>query len=145
MRKFAFILTILAVIIISCEENTIEKESENLLPPDISEISDSSLLEEDNYFLEYLSQEISEIAGEQLCVDEYEWRYTPIGTKACGGPKGYVAYSIQTDTVAFLDKVIFFTIQQDVYNKKWGIFSDCSVPPQPEGIICVNGKPEFYY
>ncbi|MDA3953574.1 MAG: hypothetical protein PF485_08000 [Bacteroidales bacterium] len=133
MRNLTFILTILAFVTISCEEDT------------LSGITDSTSREEDNNFLESLSEEISDMAEEFECVEASEWQFTAIGTKACGGPTGFIAYSTQIDAVVFLEKVNLFTEQQDIFNKKWKVFSDCTVPPQPEGIICVDGKPEFYY
>lgn len=145
MRTLLVYFTLFVILITSCEDNNDDREPEFFEPPQISEITDSSLLEQDDYFLEYLSYEIQDIADEQDCFDASEWKFTPIGTKACGGPKGFIAYSSQIDTVYFLDKVNFYTIQQDVYNKKWGIISDCSLPPYPKGIVCIDRKPEFYY
>lgn len=41
----------------------------------------------------------------KVCNDPDNWSYTAIGSKACGGPKGYIAYSNEIDVDAFLNKV----------------------------------------
>jgi len=31
------------------------------------------------------------------------------------------------------------------FNEKWGIISDCSIPSQPNAVICENGNPVLEY
>ena len=32
------------------------------------------------------------------CVDDSQWEFTAIGSKACGGPQSYLAYPLSIDT-----------------------------------------------
>ena len=68
-----------------------------------------------------------------------------MGTKACGGPSLYIAYSLNINTTSFLKKVEEYTVYEDNFNKKWSIFSDCSITPRPLGVECRNGKAYLYY
>ena len=85
------------------------------------------------------------IANSETCIDSDNWAFTAIGSKACGGPTGYIAYSLNIDTENFLNQVDNYTAAQNVFNLKWGIISDCSVPIMPNDVICVNGNTEFIY
>src|SRR5699024_8797860 len=74
-----------------------------------------------------------------------EWNFSSFGSKACGGPVGFIAYSTKIDVELFLEKVEKHKIEQKKFNEKWGIISDCSVPPEPTGVICKDGEPSFIY
>jgi hypothetical protein len=50
------------------------------------------------------------------------WAFTSIGSKACGGPTGFVAYSLKLNTTEFLDKVKKYTNYQKNSITKWGLF-----------------------
>jgi len=95
--------------------------------------------------LEVLFNEIESLASRVGCVSPSEWTYTTYGSKACGGPVGFIAYSIQIDTKLFLQKVEWHRSEQKAFNEKWGTISDCSFPSQPIGLICENGNPRFTY
>jgi hypothetical protein len=45
-----------------------------------------------------------------------------IGSKACGGPTGFVAYSLKLNTTEFLDKVKYTNYQKNSITK-WGYFN----------------------
>jgi hypothetical protein len=87
--------------------------------------------------------EIEAISTSVVCTDPSNWEYVAIGSKACGGPTGYIAYSKSIEKVSFLNKVEKYTAAQAAYNKKWNIASDCSVVGPPKSIICMDGKPKF--
>ena len=95
--------------------------------------------------LNQMLNEIKTMASVTECINSAEWRFTHYGSKACGGPVGYIAYSVNIDTTLFLNKVKAHINAEDTYNKKWGIASDCSLPAQPTGIKCENGNPVFEY
>lgn len=101
--------------------------------------------ETDQRVLTEMFEEISDIAMNVACDDASDWSFTPYGSKACGGPQGYVAYSNQIDVNAFLAKVAMYTEAEREYNIKWGIISTCDLPPQPVGVSCVNGEPVLNY
>jgi len=105
----------------------------------------NSSQEEEKDSLENLYKEIEELSISVVCEDAEEWDFTAIGSKACGGPTGYLAYSSGIDTEDFLKKVALYTELQDQYNKKWGIISDCMALMPPNNVECVDGKPKLIY
>lgn len=109
------------------------------------EIKDTNSQQEDLKFLSNLFIEISTISSSIECTDGQDWKFTPYGHKACGGPLGYIAYHNKIDESSFLSKVKFYTHQQEIYNKKWELSSDCTVPPEPSGINCIEGTPVLFY
>ena len=95
--------------------------------------------------LEEMLTEIEDLAASKDCEDASAWTFTAYGSKACGGPVGYIAYSTHIDTESFLNLVEEHRIAQDEFNEKWGIISDCSAPQEPEAVICEDGNPVFVY
>lgn len=96
--------------------------------------------EQEAKYLEELLSEIETLASSVECENPEEWTFASIGNKPCGGPSGFIAYSLHIDKEAFLQKVEEHKVAQEAFNKKWGLFSDCSIPPTPKGVICENGK-----
>lgn len=92
--------------------------------------------------IEELYNEIVALSESVPCTNSAEWKFTPMGSKACGGPTQYIAYhqSIETD---FLDLVSQYTQLQAAYNEKYNIVSDCSLLVAPRNVICEGGKPVF--
>ncbi len=106
--------------------------------------NDESSMKADKLKLETLLTEIKGLS-EVKCEIASDWKFRPIGSKACGGPTGYIAYSSKIDTVSFIQKVNTYTENQMNFNKKWGIASDCSFPAMPEKVICENDMPKLVY
>lgn len=80
------------------------------------------------------------------CTDASDWDFVAYGSKACGGPQGYIAYPTTViDVDAFLSMVEDYTLQEQVYNEIHGIVSTCDVPAEPIGVICENGAPVLLY
>lgn len=92
-----------------------------------------------------LFDEIYNMATSVPCNDANDWLYTAFGSKACGGPKGYIAYSKDIDVPLFLTKIENYTKTEDDFNKKWDIVSTCDSPAEPVGIVCNNGVAELKY
>lgn len=136
MKRLIYIL-LLTGIVFSCSE-----ESEDV---PANEITESSSQKADDMLLNNLYEEIVSLSEQYDCSNSDIWTYTPIGAKACGGPAGYIAYPSIIDSNEFMLKVNFYTAQQDTYNTKWGVVSDCSVPPPPTGVECVDGKAVLVY
>lgn len=88
---------------------------------------------------------IENLSTSENCDNSAEWTFTSYGSKACGGPVGFIAYSTNIDTELFLKRIEEHRIAQEKYNQKWDIISDCSVPAKPSGINCENGNPVFEY
>ncbi|NMH89807.1 lipocalin-like domain-containing protein [Flavivirga algicola] len=101
--------------------------------------------EEDHRELMDLFDEIYQLSISVSCTDSADWTFTAYGAKACGGPQGYIAYSTQIDTAAFLQKIEVYTNLEKAYNIKWGIASTCDLPKQPKGVVCENGFPVLKY
>lgn len=141
MRNFllASILT-LPFLIGSCQ-----KKDDGFSPFNAQIIKENSSIEEDQELLDNLYEEILVFTNQEHCTDASEWNYTELGSKACGGPVKFIAYSNKIDTAYFLNLVKHYNEQQHNFNIKWGIFSDCSIPAEPNGINCVNNQPVFYY
>lgn len=88
---------------------------------------------------------VEEFAKSVACTDESEWDFAPIGVKACGGPKGYIAYNTTIDTVTFFRYLEDYNSFEEIYNEKWNITSTCEVPPTPIDVICEDGQPVLIY
>ena len=95
--------------------------------------------------IERMYTEILLLAKSKQCENPTNWSYTPIGAKACGGPTGFIAYSLQLNTSEFLAKVEKYTNSQKEYNIKWGIVSSCDQLTSPTSIVCVDGKAQLMY
>ncbi|UAM98091.1 hypothetical protein K8354_17720 [Polaribacter litorisediminis] len=92
-----------------------------------------------------LFDEIQNLAYATSCIDASNWAFTAYGSKACGGPQGFMAYSKNMNTEEFLKKIEIYTQSEKEFNRKWGIISDCSVTAQPIAVACVNSYPTLIY
>jgi len=123
----------------SCKAKKADKEPETL-PKDIALKPENNYSQQlDRERLAVLVKEIDSLAGSEVCTDAAEWRSSPIGAKPCGGPSSYIAYPIKMED-EILAKIKEFTAQQDAFNKKYQLMSDCAMVPPPAGIRCENGK-----
>ena len=111
----------------------------------ISCVDSGTSVEEDRQVLDEMRTEIEAIANSEACINADDWLFTAIGSKACGGAAGYIAYSNKIDVDLFLNLVANYTAAEKKFNEKWGIISDCAIVIPPIGINCENGKPVFYY
>lgn len=107
--------------------------------------NNDSTQEQDLEHLNEMFEEISVIASSEVCEDASLWSFTSYGSKACGGPVGYMAYPTTIDTADFLQKIEAHREAEDTYNIKWGIISDCSLPAPPSGVACENGNAILVY
>ncbi|MEJ5992931.1 hypothetical protein WG904_00780 [Pedobacter sp. Du54] len=105
----------------------------------------SSSKQKDLEELANLKKDIDEWSSKVECTNAADWKFTPLGDKACGGPTGYVAYSTKIDEAEFLKKVKDYTDKQKAFNLKWDMVSDCMFMVPPKSIECVDGKPKLVY
>lgn len=119
------LLLLFVLVFISCKENN-------------SQEKDFAILNE-----RYL--EIKELSESVDCEDSSEWNFTAYGSKACGGPIGYIAYSSKIDTVHFFKLIEEYTKENERLNIKWGVISDCSTPQMPIVVECQSGIAVFIY
>ncbi|MFN3997832.1 hypothetical protein [Algoriphagus sp.] len=89
--------------------------------------------------LEELGKEIQALSESVTCTNSSEWRFTPMGSKACGGPIKYIAYH-QSIEQKFLDLVTQYTKLQAEYNQKNNVISDCMLVASPKSVTCEGGK-----
>jgi len=89
--------------------------------------------------------EIENLASSVSCFDSTEWNFSSYGSKPCGGPKGFIAYSKKIDTTLFLKKIEEHKIREKEYNEQWGIASDCMYVSTPIIVKCENGNPVLEY
>ncbi|WP_297985606.1 hypothetical protein [uncultured Chryseobacterium sp.] len=115
-------------------------EPDDTLPKDISQkpVKNNSQ-EKDNEDLSKLRAEIDDLINAQTCTNAEDWRISPIGSKACGGPASYLAYPKDKED-DILPKIQKYTRQQSAFNQKYGIVSDCMMVMPPSGVKCENGK-----
>ena len=90
--------------------------------------------------LETQFEVIQKLISEGTCSDSSQCNYIAYGTKACGGPQGYLVFSSEVDLEKLKNLVDKYTAAEDTYNKQNGIMSDCSIPSPPDNIECSDGK-----
>ena len=81
---------------------------------------------------------IEDLAATSICNNTFECKFIALGSKPCGGPWGYVIYSTSIDIEKFNNMVETYNKQEDDFNKKWGIVSNCTVATPPISIKCEN-------
>ena len=96
--------------------------------------------EEDLSELTALQEEIELLVDSGVCSENSDCESIAFGSKACGGPKTYLAYSTSINVELLQQKVATYNALENSFNKKWGIISDCSVVLPPTSITCINGK-----
>lgn len=133
MKYSFFIGFLLLFLLLSCDDANPKPDEQDLTQ------------EEELQNLETMLQEIQSLAQSVSCQNTSEWTFTSYGSKACGGPVGYIAFSKTIDVFDFLKKVEAHRQAEEAFNKKWGIISDCALAVEPTGISCVNGSPIFVY
>jgi hypothetical protein len=88
--------------------------------------------------------EIIRLAESVPCTNASEWKFTPMGNKACGGPARYIAYH-QSVERELLDLVEQFTLAQKAYNETNNVLSDCLLVGPPRTIQCEANKAVLVY
>ncbi len=79
------------------------------------------------------------------CIDSNDWQFAGIGSKPCGGPTGYIAYSSAIDTADFLSRLTAYNEAVRAYNESNGGLSDCAFVSPPTRIECEDGKAVLVY
>jgi hypothetical protein len=88
--------------------------------------------------------EIIRLAESVPCTNASEWKFTQMGSKACGGPTRYIAYH-QSVERELLDLVERFTSLQKAYNEKNDVISDCMLVGPPRTVQCEANKAVLVY
>ncbi|MDA8595820.1 hypothetical protein N9L20_04995 [Flavobacteriaceae bacterium] len=90
-----------------------------------------------NSIMSYISLET--ITTETTCLS------LPIGSKACGGPQGYIGFPSSIDQDELKQMIEEYTKFEKSYNEKWEITSDCSFVSPPAEVIVHNGSCKVIY
>jgi hypothetical protein len=131
------ILTMTTISLSSCKSANSDTST---LPKDISERpADENSQKYDEAALEKIKSAIESEIAKEKCTRNADWAFAPIGSKACGGPSGYIAYPKKIET-SILPKIENYTQKMSEFNKKHNITSDCMMAPEPTSVRCENGK-----
>ncbi len=90
--------------------------------------------------LEKQLKEIYAFIDNRACSPDSECSFMPFGSKACGGPQGYLLFSSETDVPALHKMVEKHRKAEAAYNQQNSIISDCSIQLPPEKLACKDGK-----
>jgi len=90
--------------------------------------------------LELQFEAIQELVSQSNCSENSQCSYLAYGSKACGGPQGYLVFSSDIDVNKLEVMVTKYSEDENTYNKQNGIISDCSFPLPPENLSCKDGK-----
>ena len=90
--------------------------------------------------LEEQLQDIYAFINNGDCSTGSECLFMPYGSKACGGPKGYLLFSSETDVPTLHKMVEKHRRAEAAYNQQNRIISDCSIPVPPDKLACEDGK-----
>lgn len=141
----------MSLLMVSCGSRKAKKNADENLPKDVALMPDrdytkkgSGDIEKDRESIRLLREEIFTMLENVRCTNPDDWRISPLGSKACGGPASFIAYPIEIETVV-LPKITEFNKASSNFNLKYGIISDCAVTPAPSDVQCENGKAVLVY
>lgn len=142
LLKISAILFCLSLFAVSCK--TVVNDEANL-PKDISERpADENSQKYDQARLDKIKSSIEEDIAKEECTNTADWTFSPIGSKACGGPISYIAYPKKIEST-LLPKIELYKNVMSEYNKKYNITSDCMMAAEPTSVKCENGKAVLVY
>lgn len=95
--------------------------------------------ESDRAILDQQRKEILALAASGQCSGDSECRSMSLGSKPCGGPWEFFVYSTALDTQRLFAMVKEYNQNEDAYNRRWGIASDCAMATAPDSVGCLNG------
>ena len=83
---------------------------------------------------------IRALANGGSCTESGQCRTLPLGAMACGGPEGYLPYSMSgTDEKALRALAEQYKAERQAASKTGGMMSICRHMPDP-GAVCVSGS-----
>jgi hypothetical protein len=129
----------LAMIVLcaACTRAPLSNEDTAASPPPGSTTVTPPAQQSDSAAIEKLEQEAKAIAKANGCTASSDCRSAPVGSRACGGPRYYLAYCARsTDSVALFRKLDEVAAAEKAYNTKHQIVSTCEfrMPPAVEAV-----------
>lgn len=141
--KIAAAFLFAGITMISCKSAQSNDPAE--MPKDISERpADESSKKYDEAQLDKLKASIESMAAKEKCTNAADWTFSPLGTKACGGPVSYIAYPKKTEST-ILPKIEEYAKKMTDFNLKYKITSDCMLAAEPTGVKCQGEKAVLIY
>jgi hypothetical protein len=134
-------LTLIALVAMTLQSCSNGADDSDLTPAPLKAIVLNGSLEEDQAKLDALLAQITQLAESIPCSDPSEWKITPYGQKACGGPISYLAYHTAIDEAKLLDMVEVHRLSQNYFNEKWSIVSTCDFETPPNSLECRDNRP----
>lgn len=83
---------------------------------------------------------IKSLITNTTCSENSQCGFVGLGSKPCGGHWEYLIYSSNIDIKLLLEQVAIYNHNEDAYNRKWGVASDCMYVVPPIRVDCVNNK-----
>jgi hypothetical protein len=94
----------------------------------------------DEAALQTLHQQIVKLIGEPRCVNVVHCRLLALGSRPCGGPSEYLAYSSGTGNREALEaKAYEYGFLEEEVNRARGAAGTCQVLPEPH-VSCIDGR-----
>lgn len=141
--KIPAVILFATLTMVSCKSAQNNDPAE--MPKDISERpADESSQKYDEAQLDKLKASIESTITKEKCTNASDWTFSPIGTKACGGPVSYIAYPKKNEAT-ILPKIEEYTQKMADFNKKYSITSDCMMAAEPTGVKCQSEKAILIY
>ncbi len=90
--------------------------------------------------LEALRAEIVKTIGDAPCVNVVHCRLLALGTRPCGGPDEYLAYSSHTaDRATLENKALDYALVQEDVQRARSVAGICVVVPEPR-LACIDRR-----
>ncbi|PWT74449.1 MAG: hypothetical protein C5B46_04050 [Proteobacteria bacterium] len=94
----------------------------------------------DEEALARLRAQITELIGQPTCSNLVHCRVLALGTKPCGGPAEYLAYSSITSNRELLEaKAYEYSFLDQEVNAKRGVVGTCEVLREPH-VLCIDRR-----
>jgi hypothetical protein len=90
--------------------------------------------------LEALRSEIIQMIADAPCVNVVHCRVLALGSRPCGGPDEYLAYSSHTPNKTVLEnKALEYTLIQEDVQRARSVAGVCTVLPKPQ-LACIDQR-----
>jgi len=127
------VLAAILAVAVGCARSTAAGDDSGRGPP-LGSVGDTATQTSDWAAIEQLEAQAKAIAKVEGCSSASECRAAPVGSKACGGPRYFIAWCAKTtDSAALYSKLAQITKAEQAYNRKYKIVSTCELrlPPVP--------------
>ena len=128
------VLGVIIMMAAACHRTTATGDDGSSQPPSGS-VGEAASQTSDWAAIGRLEDQAKAIAKTTGCGSVSECRAAPVGSRACGGPRYYLAYcSKTTDSAALFSKLAEVSRAEEAYNRKYKLASTCEyrMPPVAE-------------